>query len=118
MIGPIKTVGVYVEDQNRSLEFFTHKLGFTLRRKIPMGPEVHWIEVSPPGAQSSLVLYPKSMMTNWTEMKPSLVFHCDDVTGTCQRLEAAGVTIKMQPTQLPWGTFATFLDPDGNEFGM
>jgi predicted enzyme related to lactoylglutathione lyase len=24
----------------------------------------------------------------------------------------------MNPTQLRWGMFATFLDPDGNEFGL
>jgi lactoylglutathione lyase len=118
MIGPIKTVGIYVADQAKSVEFFTGKLGFEVRRSIPMGPDANWIEVSPPGAQTSLVLYPKSMMTNWAELKPSVVFHCRDVQETCLQLSAQGVEIKMNPTQLGWGMFATFLDPDGNEFGL
>lgn len=118
MIGPIKTVGIYVEEQQKALAFYTEKLGFQLRRSLPMGPHANWIEVSPPGAQSSLVLYPRSMMTNWAELKPSIVFHCSDVAAVCGKLEAAGVRISMRPTPLPWGMFAKFSDPDGNEFGL
>ena len=118
MIGPIKTVGIYVEDQERAVEFYTQKLGFELRRSIPMGPGANWVEVAPQGAESALVLFPKSIMTTWAEMKPSVVFHCADIEATCQRLESAGVQITMQPTPMGWGTFAKFVDLDGNEFGL
>jgi lactoylglutathione lyase len=104
MIGPIKTVGINVEDQQKALDFYTQKLGFVVRRSIPMGPGASWIEVSPPGAQTSFVLYPCSMMPNWKELKPSVVFHCADVGATCHRLEGDGVRITMPPTPLPWGT--------------
>jgi lactoylglutathione lyase len=118
MLGPIKTVCAFVEDQQRALEFYTQKLGFELRRKETMGPTANWLEVAPPGAQTSLVLYPKAMMTNWQEMKPAVVFHCADVEATCRQLEANGVRIPMPPTPMAWGVFAKFADPDGNEFGM
>ena len=118
MIGPIKTVGIYVADQAKSLEFYREKLGFEVRQSLPMGPDAKWVEVAPPGAQTCLVLYPRSMMTNWAELKPSVVFHCPDVEETCLQLSARGVEIKMNPTQLGWGMFATFLDLDGNEFGL
>ena len=62
MIGPIKTVGIYVRDQERAVEFYTQKLGFEVRRTLSMGPGASWIEVAPPGAQTCLVLYPKAMM--------------------------------------------------------
>lgn len=117
-IGPIKTVGVYVDDQHKAVEFYTQKLGFEIRRSIPMGPNAHWVEVSPPGAESCLVLYPKSMMSNWAELKPSVVFHSANVEATCKQLESVGVRIKMKPTALGWGMFATFLDLDDNEFGL
>src|SRR5580700_2777295 len=100
MIGAIKTVGVYVDDQQKAVDFYTQKLGFTLRRSLPMGPHAQWIEVSPPGGQSCLVLYPKSMMTNWAELKPSIVFQCSNVEGACRELEAKGVRITMPPTSL------------------
>jgi lactoylglutathione lyase len=118
MIGPIKTVAVYVEDQQRSLDFYTRILGFVLRRTSPMGPNAAWLEVSPPGAETSLVLYPKAMMSDWAERKPSIVFHCPDVEETCQRLGSEGVRITMLPTPLPWGMFAIFEDPDGNQVGI
>jgi uncharacterized protein YjbI with pentapeptide repeats len=118
MIGPIKTVGVYVEDQKRAVAFYTEKLGFEVRRRLPMGPNAEWVEVAPPGAQSCLVLYPKSMMTDWAELKPSVVFRCSDVDAFCRRLESLGVRVPKPPAALPWGKFATFADPDGNEFGL
>jgi len=118
MIGPIKTVGVYVENQQSSLEFWTRKIGFVVRRTLPMGPGAQWIEISPPDGQSSLVLYPRAMMPGWERMLPSVVFHCADVESFCKKLESAGVRITMQPTPLPWGNFAKFADPDGNEFGL
>jgi predicted enzyme related to lactoylglutathione lyase len=118
MIGPIKTVGIYVDDQPKAVEFYTQKLGFEIRRSIPMGPHAQWLEVAPPGSQTCLVLYPKTMMPNWAELKPSVVFYCPDVEAFCRRLESLGVRLTMPPTPLPWGTFAKFLDLDGNEFGL
>ena len=117
-IGPIKTVSVYVDDQERATAFYTEKLGFEVRRRLPMGPDAHWIEVAPPGAQTSLVLYPKRMMPSWKELRALVVFHCPDVEAEVRRLEPLDVVITMPPTPLPWGTFAKFTDPDGNEFGL
>jgi lactoylglutathione lyase len=118
MIGPIKTVGVYVQDQQKALEFYTAKLGFEVRRELPMGPAGTWIEISPPGAQTCLVLYPRSMMPDWHQRKSSVVFHCADIENTCRRLEAEGVPITTPPRVMPWGMFAMFVDLDGNEFGL
>jgi predicted enzyme related to lactoylglutathione lyase len=118
MIGPIKTVGIYVENQDAAVDFYTHKLGFELRRSIEMGPGVKWVEVSPKGSESCFVLYPRTMMSNWSELKPSVVFHCPDVEATCKSLAGKGVSITMQPTPLAWGMFAKFADLDGNEFGL
>jgi len=118
MLGPIKTVGIYVQDQQKSLEFYTQILEFELRRSMPMGPSANWIEVAPRGAQTCLVLYPRAMMTNWEQLQPSVVFQCDNVDETCEKLAARGVGIPMKPTPMPWGTFAKIADPDGNEFGL
>lgn len=59
MIGPIKTVGIYVEDQEKAIEFYAQKLGFEVRRSQPMTPDTNWVEVAPPDGESCLVLYPK-----------------------------------------------------------
>ena len=55
MIDYIRSVAIYVEDQNKALDFYTRKLGFQVRRKESLGPRGQWIEVVPPGAQTALV---------------------------------------------------------------
>jgi lactoylglutathione lyase len=117
-LGPIKTVGVYVSDQAKAVEFYTKRLGFTLRRELAMGPNAKWVEVSPPDGQTCLVLYPRSLMPQWEMLKATVVFHCADVEDTCNWLRAAGVTITAPPKKIAWGMFAMFADPDGNLFGL
>ncbi len=48
MSGPIKTVGIYVEDQQKAVEFYTQKLEFEIRRSQPMGSHAKGVEVLPP----------------------------------------------------------------------
>ncbi len=45
----MKTVGVYIENQDAALDFYRDKLGFELRRRLSMGTGGDWIEVAPPG---------------------------------------------------------------------
>ena len=118
MIEKIGTVGVYVDDQERAFAFWTEQVGFEERRRAPMGDGVFWLEVAPRGAQSCLVLYPKKLMPNWAERKPSVVFRCDDIDATYSALQQKGVKFEKELTEMGWGKFASFLDPDGNEFGL
>ncbi len=116
MIKQIATVAVYVEDQQKALEFWTQKAGFEVYANHPMGPAANWIEVGPKGAGSRLVLYPRTMMKNWQEQKASIVFECDDIHQTYERMAANGVTFLQAPNQMAWGTYATFEDVDGNQY--
>jgi predicted enzyme related to lactoylglutathione lyase len=116
MISHIATVAVYVEDQQKASKFWTEQVGFEVRSDQPMGPGISWLEVAPPGAQSCLVIYPKAMMTNWAELKPSIVFLCDDIQTTYARMKENGVHFLDEPYAMPFGNFARFTDLDGNEF--
>lgn len=118
MFGPIKTVGIYVADQAAAVEFYTGTLGFEVRRRMQMAASAEWVEVAPPGAETSLVIYPREFMPDWAERKSSVVFYCQDVSSTVDRLSERGVTIAMQPGELPWGTFAAIEDLDGNWLGL
>jgi len=55
MITNLSSVSVIVSDQDRSLAFYTQKLGFELQMDAPMGHS-RWIQLAPKGAQTSLVL--------------------------------------------------------------
>lgn len=67
MLGPIKTVGIYVEDQQRSVEFYVQKMEFEVRRRMPMGADAEWVKVAPPGVETCLAIYPRSLMPDWAE---------------------------------------------------
>jgi lactoylglutathione lyase len=117
MIRHVSTVAVYVADQDEGLRFWTEKVGFELRAERPIG-DARWLEVAPPGAASALVLYPKAMMPDWETRRPSVVFEVEDLEATCSGLAEAGVAFAQPLTQMAWGGFASFLDPEGNEFGL
>jgi lactoylglutathione lyase len=116
MIRHIATAAVYVEDQKKALDFWTETMGFEKRNERDMGNGYSWLEVAPPGAQSSLVIYPRALMTDWKERKPSIVFLCDDLERYCVVIKRRGVEFVQEPKQLPWGPLAIFRDNDGNEF--
>lgn len=116
MIKRIATVTVYVENQQEALRFWTEQVGFEVRRNQAMGPEAFWLEVAPAGAESCLVIYPKKLMPNWNELKPSIVFECTEFQETYEGMVARGVKFLEEPKTMPWGTFVRFQDPDGNEF--
>ena len=116
MIQQIATVAVYVEDQDRALEFWRDRMGFEVRAQESMGAAGFWLEVALEGAGSRMVLYPKSLMRNWQELKPSIVFECDDIHTTYESLRDRGVEFLEEPKRMAWGTFARLRDIDGNEF--
>ena len=118
MIGPIKTVGIYVEDQAQAIDFYVELLGFEVRRRMRMGADAEGVEVAPPGAETCLVIYPRALMPDWAERKSSVVFYCSDVRNLVDRLSERGVKIAMEPGALPWGTFAAIEDLDGNWLGL
>ena len=61
---------------------------------------------------------PKSMMEDWAERKPSIVFECEDMQKTYEEVSDRGVNFAQLPKDMPWGPFAIFVDLDGNWFGM
>lgn len=129
VITRIKSTTVFVSDQDRALEFYVGKLGFEKRADQPMGPDApRWIEVAPPGAQTSLVLYkPTSSAPGAASYElaqqligtfASFIFGVDSVPATAEALKARGVAFGDEPVQHPWGWWATVKDPDGNTIGL
>jgi len=117
MFNAIK-VCIYVDDIQRSVDFYTQKLGFEIAVAHPMGPAAKWTELVYNHGQLRLIPYPKSMMPDWKERKPSIVFSCANVGETYDELRKRGVGFKGPPEKMGWGNFAHFADPDGNEFGL
>ncbi|HMC56059.1 MAG TPA: VOC family protein [Gemmatimonadaceae bacterium] len=57
MIKAIKFVGIPVRDQDRALDFYTKKLGFSITTDQPFNDTQRWIELKIPGADTGVVLF-------------------------------------------------------------
>ena len=115
MIRRIKFTSIPVQDQDAALNFYTSKLGFRVVTDQPLG-EQRWIELRIPGADTRVVLYTPPGQEDRVGTPSNVVFASDDVRATFRELAERGVKFVAEPEEQPWGTFATFSDPDGNEF--
>jgi catechol 2,3-dioxygenase-like lactoylglutathione lyase family enzyme len=117
MITCVRSITLYVRDQQKAVDFYVGKLGFEKRRDEPMGPEARWIELVPPGAETVLVPFTPPGSEDKIGTFSGLVFDCDDIEGTYRDLTAKGVEFTHPPQLQPWGMkLAQFKDPDGNGF--
>jgi predicted enzyme related to lactoylglutathione lyase len=116
MITHIKFVSVPVRDQNRALDFYTEKLGFTIITDQPFDEKQRWIELRIPKAETRVVLFtPEGQEDRIGSFSP-LVFACADVEETYAELKKRGVVFDGPPEKQPWGTFAKFRDSEDNQF--
>lgn len=116
MIRAIKFASVPVRDQDRALEFYTRKLGFTVTTDQPFDEEQRWIELRIPGAETGLVLFTARGQEDRIGTFSNLSFATDDVAATYRELAGRGVEFVQEPKTEEWGTSAVFRDPDGNVF--
>lgn len=122
MISKIKLVTLPVRDQPAAVRFWTETMGFEKTTDAPMGEDARWIEVTPPGGGTRLVLFePKGPFADQADriggFQP-IVFTTDDVEASYEELTAKGVDFPQLPKAESWGTGSVFADPDGNRFAL
>lgn len=116
MIERAASVGVFVRDQDRALEFYIAKLGFEVRSDEQVGPSARRVEVAPRGAQTGLSLSEPTSAGHRVGVFTHVVFECEDVWYAHERLSRAGVEFDVEPLRQSWGWWAQFRDLDGNQF--
>lgn len=118
----IRVTSVMVQDQEKALKFYTEKLGFVMKRDIPMG-EHKWLTVvsgeEPDGVE--LLLEPMGFEPAKVFQKalfdagiPWTAFNVEDIQKEYERLEKLGVKFSMKPTKMGPATLAVFDDTCGN----
>jgi catechol 2,3-dioxygenase-like lactoylglutathione lyase family enzyme len=110
----IGTVIVPVADQDAALAFYTDTLGFETRIDAPFAPGQRWIEVAPPGAESSIALVPRESAPAGIEVSLAT----ESAAGDHAQLRARGVDADAELLEFGEGVppMFTFRDPDGNRF--
>ena len=128
MDGKITQITLVVTNQTRSLEFFTEKVGFDKKTDVSLPGGYRWVTVGPKGQELELALFEMGSAVDpsqqewskkWTPgSAPPIVLRVANCRETHQELHARGVEFIQAPVDHPWGTAATFKDPDGNLFSM
>ena len=116
MIKQIKFVSIPVTDQNRALDFYTEKLGFTIITDQPFDEKQRWIELRVPKAETRVVLFTPEGDEKRIGSFMNMSYACDDIEKTYAELTKRGVAFESQPSNEPWGTYAMFKDSEGNRF--
>ena len=116
MITHVKFVSIPTADQDRALKFYTEKLGFRVVTDQPFSEKQRWIELKIPNADTRFVLFTPDGHEDRIGTAFNGALACDDVEKTYEELKERGVEFLGAPSKEPWGTFAMFKDPDGNQF--
>lgn len=119
MIKDVPLAGVFVNDQEVALDFYTKKLGLVKVQDEPYGEDARWIAVSPPGSGTRIVLKKaarehEKAMVGRSDGPPVLTLGTDDVRAAYEELRDRGVRFLGEPYRYPWGVGALLLDQDGN----
>ena len=109
------TVMVPVGDQDKALGFYLDKLGFEKRADIPFGDGERWVEVSPPGAATTLALVPPREGES-AGIETRVAFVSENIDADHASLRARGVDADAEVMRMgnPVPPMFFFRDPDGN----
>jgi len=117
---------IFVDDQDKPLEFYTNKLGFVKKTEVPLGT-MRWLTVVSPEDHdgTELVLEPdahpgvgpfkKALMQDGI---PMTSFGVEDVHTEYERLRSAGVVFTQPPVTMGPVTTAVLDDTSAISFSL
>ncbi|MET3696651.1 predicted enzyme related to lactoylglutathione lyase [Bacillus oleivorans] len=118
----IVVTSIFVEDQDKALDFYSETLGFVKKHDVPTG-EYRWITFVSPDDQdgTELLLEPnahpaaKEYQKNiFSEGIPATMFGVANIHKEYKRLVEKGVKFTIEPTKMGEVTIAVFDDTCGN----
>jgi predicted enzyme related to lactoylglutathione lyase len=118
----IKLTGIYVDNQEKALKFYTETLGFVKKSDITAG-KYRWLTVASPEDQdgTQLVLEPNEnpaakayQEALYKQSIRATTFFVDDIQKEYERLKQLGVKFTMEPTKVTGSTIAVLDDTCGN----
>ena len=118
----ISLTSVYVDDQERALEFYTKVLGFAKKTDVKNGP-YRWLTVASPEQPDGIQLQLASndnpaakayQQAIFQQGQPAIMFFTGDVKADYERIKARGAEFTMPPTEVTGSTIAQLNDTCGN----
>jgi len=118
----IKLTSVYVDDQEKALEFYTGVLGLAKKADFTNG-SYRWLTVASPdepeGTELQLALNDNPAARTYQQAifaqgQPAVMLFTDDVKGDYERIRSRGAAFAMPPTEVTGSTIAQLNDNCGN----
>ena len=115
-IGRLNVVIIPVADQDKAIEFYTQALGFEVRTDVPMGPDMRWVEVAPPGSEASVAICPPGPDGQVGNRQTGIAFQTEDIDALHADLKSRGVDVDDEVSRMgdPVPPLLWFRDPEGN----
>ena len=118
----IKITGIFVDDQDKALRFYTDVLGFV--KKTDIGASAYrWLTVVSPEEPDGTELHLETnadpaakafQQALFEQSKPAAMFYVDDVQREYERMQGLGAQFTMPPTKVTGSTIAMLNDTCGN----
>jgi lactoylglutathione lyase len=99
-ITQIRSVAIYVEDQDRALDFYVGTLGFEVRIDTGPGPAGRWIELAPRGGVTTIALI-ATPEPGHVGVDTGIRFTAADVASDHAALRTAGVDVDPEVSHWP-----------------
>ena len=118
----IKLSSIFVENQDKALQFYTEILGFIKKEEIPLGG-AKWLTVVSPDEPdgTELVLEPNGnpaakayQRAIFEQGIPATAFAVEDIQNEYERLKNLSVVFRTEPTKMDEVIVAVFDDTCGN----
>ena len=111
----IELIPLAVTDVDRSRDFYA-SLGWNVDHDRVVSPELRFVQVTPPGSACSICFgIGLDMMPTGSSQFIQVVV--SDADAALADLRERGVACE-GVTELPWGRFVNFQDPDGNRWAL
>lgn len=113
---------VYVDDQDKALDFYTNVLGFKKKDDVT-NEYFRWLTVvspeNPDGTQLQLALNSDPAASafqkaHFEQSQPAAMFFTNDIQADYERMKAKGADFTMPPTDVTASTIAMVNDTVGN----
>ena len=115
-ISKVGTVVIPVADQDKAIEFYVDTLGFEKRADVPFGNGYRWVEVAPPGADTTIALAPPPEGKPSGNRETGIGLQTTDIDSLHADLKAAGVDVDAEVSRMgdPVPPLLWLRDPEGN----
>jgi catechol 2,3-dioxygenase-like lactoylglutathione lyase family enzyme len=112
----LELIAVPVSDVDRAKAFYTEKVGFNADQDHALGPELRFVQLTPPGSACSIAIG-KGLVESAPGSLKGLQMVVADVAAARAELVSRGVDVS-EVQKFDWGSFVFFDDPDGNGWAV